>query len=159
MSTCTVQRQRAASTAQEGHTHSDIHGGRTIDTRLLSRPAHAELWRAPYPRLHSNDHEPPELARIAKIKPLSHYDLLEKISEGLFIEAFNSAHDLEGGISAKQAVAGQQRRPMKRSRQLFADGDLLPANEDKTGHVIRAVPKWAIEHGRAYCALTQRVPG
>jgi len=43
---------------------------------------------------------------------------------------------------------------MKRSRQLFADGDLLPANEDKTGHVIRAVPKWAIERGRAYCALS-----
>lgn len=118
--------------------------------------------------MHSNDDEPPELARIAKIKPLSHYDFLEKISEGLFIEAFNSAHvasehinlqsyklqDLEGAISAKQAVAGQQRRPMKRSRQLFADGDLLPANEDRTGHVIRAVPKWAIERGRAYCALS-----
>eukprot|EP00962_Isochrysis_galbana_P022347 scaffold6689_cov120-Isochrysis_galbana.AAC.2 len=70
----------------------------------------------------------------------------------------NKLQDLEGAISAKQAVAGQQRRPMKRSGQLFAGGDLLllPANEDKTGqgHVIRAVPKWAIERGRAYCALS-----
>lgn len=107
------------------------------------------------------------MARITKSKPLTHYDFLEKISEGLFIEAFNSAHvanehinlqsyklqDLESAISAQQAVPGQQRRPMKRSKQLFADSDLLPANEDKTGHVIRAVPKWAIERGRAYCAL------
>eukprot|EP00962_Isochrysis_galbana_P021621 scaffold6381_cov152-Isochrysis_galbana.AAC.3 len=71
---------RSKHSTRRPHTHLDIHGGRTIDTRLLSRPAHAELWHAPYPRLHSNDNEPPELARIAKIKPLSHYDydFLEK---------------------------------------------------------------------------------
>jgi hypothetical protein len=117
--------------------------------------------------LHSNADAPPELARIQNIKPMSHYDFLEKISEGLFIEAFNSAHvpaehinlqsyklrDLESAIRAKKAVAGQQRRPMKRSKQLFGDDDLLPTNEEMAGHVIRAVPKWATERGRAYCGL------
>lgn len=119
------------------------------------------------PALCSNDAEPPEVARLKKLKPLSHFDFLEKISEGLFLEGFNSAHipaehidlstyqldDLESAIRAKHCVAGQVRRPMKRSRQIFSDEDLLPVNVDKAAHVIRAVPNWVIKRGRSYCAL------
>ena len=95
--------------------------------------------------------------------PMSHFTFLEKISEGLFVEGVNHRRGGEKPIDIA-ASSPQQLEDLIQSsnrrcqrprvgRPRLHDEHLCGEDEDMSEHVIRNVPKWAIERGRAYCGL------
>lgn len=97
---------------------------------------------------------------------MTHAAFMEKVSEGLVIEGFNSARtdpaehinldsytlsDLECAVS--MGKAGAAARPPKRVRSLHRQEHLLSEHQDGAAHVITCVPAWATKN--AYCGFSE----
>ena len=114
-------------------------------------------------------------------QPMSHFDFLEKIAEGLFIEGYNSTKrdakarldllsytlaDLEAAIAEVHGDAAVRAKPIgkRKGRRVFEDDDLLPESDTREHRRIAAVPKdrpkvfcsfrccpWAAQNKRGKC--------